>query len=187
MLPQEVSVQSNVRLRMTIVSDRHGSAGNLLSTMSSPTVTATIRYDRASPDFDASSAALDGCAPVRSVGSGQVLRTCASRATVSCLLVLLATGRLLGASAASDARHFCGALDDFLWVTLLERGQPVHSLLLLGVSIELLLVGMLLEVFDLGDVGIVLIVDIVCHEVNALKLALYLTQVHFFLNNTLQI
>ena len=64
-------------------------------------------------------------------------------------------------------------------VTFLERSQPVHSLLLLGVSIKLLFIGMLLEVFDLGDVRIVLIVDIVCHEVNALKLALYLTQVHF--------
>lgn len=61
----------------------------------------------------------------------------------------------------------------------MEGGQSVQGLVLLCVLIEYVFVDMLFQVSDLGDVRIVLVIDVVCHEINAHKLALYLTQVHF--------
>ena len=49
---------------------------------------------------------------------------------------------------------------------------------MLGIFVHKLLVDMLLKIFDFGNVRIILVVYVACHEVNALEPPLDLTQIH---------
>ena len=82
----------------------------------------------------------------------------------------------LGLTAATtDGRHFDTSSNNLSWVSFLESCQTVYFLVLLGISIEKLFVDVLLELRDLLDMWVILIVDVVCHEIDALEAPLDLT------------
>ena len=73
------------------------------------------------------------------------------------------------------------AANNLRWVSFLVSRQTINVLVFNCVLFHLVFVNVLLEIVDLFDMWIVLVVDIVGHEVNALKAPLDLTQIHFYL------
>ena len=83
--------------------------------------------------------------------------------------------KLSKGSVLLNAREVGFGLNNLCWVSFLKSCQTVYFLVLLGISIEKLFVDMLLELRDLLDMWVILIVDVVRHEIDALKAPFDLT------------
>ena len=91
----------------------------------------------------------------------------AIRLTAGCHAGCSARARLATTRPTTD-RHFLASSDNLCRVTFLECRQAIDSLISLGIFYQQIFVDVLLEVIDFLNMRIVLVINVVCHEVHGL-------------------
>ena len=176
---KQVCIERDLRLSVAVIGDDHEISSSSTCSSSCRVLVCTVTAicdNRAAADIEATSFPFyRGSTSVWSV-SPCLIQLRAGTWVANSLSLLAAA--LLRATA-TDSWHFLAALDYFLRITFLKCCQTIKGLVLNCICPQKVLVSVLFEVFYLRNVRIVLVVDIVSHEVHALKSALNLTQVHF--------